>query len=79
MIPIEQFIKTLEAEFDELQPGTLKPETQFTDLDEWSSMHSLIIIALIDTEYDVTITGEDLMGIKKVEELYDIVKSRQPA
>ena len=77
MIAIEQFIKTLEAEFDELQPGTLQPDTKFTDLDEWSSMHSLIIIALIDTEYDVTITGEDLMGIKKVEDLYNIVKLRQ--
>lgn len=76
MISIEEFIKTLEAEFEELQPGTLKPETKFTDLDEWSSMHSLIIIALIDTEYDVTITGEDLMSIKKVEELYTIVKDR---
>lgn len=79
MNTIEEFIKTLETEFDELEPGTLKPETKFTDLDEWSSMHSLIIIALIDTEYGVTITGEDLMSIKKVEELYNIVKARQTA
>lgn len=73
---IEEFISTLETEFDELEPGTLKPDTKFSDLDEWSSMHSLIIIALIDTEYEVTITGEDLMSISKVEELYNIVKSR---
>ena len=73
---IEEFLSTLEAEFDELEPGTLKPETKFSDLDEWSSMHSLIIIALIDTEYEVTITGEDLMSISRVEELYEIVKSR---
>ncbi len=76
---IEEFIKTLETEFDELEPGTLQADTKFSDLDEWSSMHSLIIIALIDTEYEVTITGEDLMGISNVKELYDIVKSRQPA
>ncbi len=73
---IGEFISTLETEFDELEPGTLKPDTKFSDLDEWSSMHSLIIIALIDTEYEVTITGEDLMSISKVEELYNIVKSR---
>ena len=79
MNTIDEFIKTLETEFDELEPGTLQSETKFTDLDEWSSMHSLIIIALIDTEYNVTITGEDLMGIKKVEELYNIVKARQTA
>lgn len=76
MNTIGEFISTLETEFDELEPGTLTPDTNFSDLDEWSSMHSLIIIALIDTEYEVTITGEDLMSINKVEELYDIVKSR---
>lgn len=71
-----QFISTLEAEFDELEPGTLQADTDFRDLDEWSSMHALIIIALIDTEYDVTVTGEDLSSIKTVSELYEIVKSR---
>lgn len=76
MNTIGEFISTLETEFDELEPGALRPDTNFSDLDEWSSMHSLIIIALIDTEYEVTITGEDLMSINKVEELYDIVKSR---
>jgi len=73
---IGEFISTLETEFDELAPGALKPDTKFTDLDEWSSMYSLIIIALIDTEYEVTITGEDLTNISKVEELYEIVKLR---
>ncbi len=74
---MENFIKTLETEFDELPPGALKPDTKFTDLDEWSSMHALIIIALIDTEYQVTITGEDLMNVSNVEELYHIIASRQ--
>lgn len=73
---IGEFISTLETEFDELAPGTIKPETKFNDLDEWSSMYSLIIIALIDTEYEVTISGEDLMSISKVEELYEMVKLR---
>ena len=73
---INNFIATLEAEFDELEPGTLKTDTNFRDLDEWSSMHALIIIALIDTDYDVTITGEDLSNIETVSQLYDIVEAR---
>ncbi len=73
---ISEFIEKLEAEFDELEPGTLKPDTNFRDLDEWSSMHALIIIALIDTDYDVTITGDDLSSIETVSELYDIVAQR---
>lgn len=74
---IENFIHKLEAEFDELDPGTLQKDTSFKDLDEWSSMHALIIIALIDTEYDVVLTGEDLSQISTVEELYGIVKARK--
>ncbi|HET8837880.1 MAG TPA: acyl carrier protein [Flavobacteriaceae bacterium] len=73
---LQDFIKTIEAEFDELEPGTLKKDTSFKDLDEWSSMHALIIIALIDTEYDVILTGEDLSSISTVEELYNMVNSR---
>lgn len=72
---LSNFIKTIEAEFDELAPGTLKRDTSFKNLDEWSSMHALIIIALIDTEYDVILTGEDLSAISTVEELYNVVKS----
>lgn len=74
---INTFIEKIEAEFDELEPGTLQKDTSFKDLDEWSSMHALIIIALIDTEYDVVLTGEDLTQLSSVEDLYKIVKERK--
>jgi acyl carrier protein len=73
---IEEFIFALETEFDELEPGTLKANTNFRDIDEWSSMYALIIIALIDTDYDVSITGDDLSNIETISQLYDIVISR---
>jgi len=73
---ITKFILVLETEFEELEPGTLKPETNFRDLDEWSSMHALIIIALIDTDFNVSITGEDLSNIETVSQLFDIVIER---
>lgn len=75
-VNINDFIEKLETEFDELEPGTLTPETNFRDLDEWSSMHALIIIALIDTDFDVTITGEDLSSIETVGQLHQLVESR---
>lgn len=73
---IKDFIEKLENEFDELAKGYLKPETNFRDIDDWSSMHALIIIALIDTEYNVTINGEDLQHCKTVNDLFQIVKTR---
>jgi len=74
---IKEFIEKLEVEFEELEPGTLKEDTDFRDLDEWSSMHALIIIALIDVDYEVVVNGEDLSKIRTVKELYDLVKERR--
>jgi acyl carrier protein len=73
---IKEFIKKLEVEFEEINPGTLKESTDFRELDEWSSMHALIIIALIDVEYEVVVNGEDLSKIRTVKELFDLVKER---
>jgi acyl carrier protein len=73
---ITTFIGQIENEIDELTPGSLHPETEFTSLKEWSSMHVLILIALIDTEYNVTITGADLQQCKSVNDLFNVVKSR---
>ena len=73
---IKEFIKKLEVEFEEIEDGTLHPETNFKDIDEWSSMHALIIIALIDVEYDVTVGGEDLVKMATIQDLYDFVETK---
>ncbi len=73
---IEDFIKHLEAEFDDLKPGTLKPESNFRDAFEWNSINALILIALIKTEYNVAINAEDIQLSKTVSDIFSIVKSR---
>jgi len=74
---ISEFIEKIENEIDEITPGTLKPDTNLRQLDVWSSMHALIIIALIDTEYGITITGEDLRNTVTINDLFTIVKNKQ--
>lgn len=73
---ITTFIEKIEEEIEEFEPGALQPNTNYRDLEDWSSMHALIIIALADTEFEVTVTGEDLRQCNTVQELYDLVKSR---
>ena len=70
---ITELIKKLETEFA-LPSATLKADTHFRDIPEWGSMHALIIIAIVDTEYGVTLNGEDLKRISTVDELYSVVK-----
>lgn len=74
---IQELISKIEIEFENLEPGTLKPETSFRDLKEWSSMHALILIALVDTEYNVTMTGNDLRAISTVNDLYQFILSKK--
>jgi acyl carrier protein len=73
---IEEFIKNLEAEFEDLEPGKLKPESNFREAFEWNSINALILLALIKTEYNVSINAEDIQKSKTVNDIFEIVKSR---
>lgn len=73
---IEEFIGFLEAEFEEEYPDGVSPETKFRELPDWGSMQALIVTALIETEFDVTITATDLADLQSIEDLYKLVVSR---
>lgn len=70
---INTFIQQLQGEFEDIPADSLKPETKISDIDGWGSMHALIVIALIDTEYGVTLKGDELRKVNSVQELYDMV------
>jgi acyl carrier protein len=73
---IEEFITHLEEEYEDLKPGTLKPGSVFREVFEWNSINALILIALVKTEYDVSINAEDIATSKTVEDLFRIIESR---
>ena len=73
---LEQFIEKFADLFDETDPDTINATTQFKDVEEWSSLLALSVIAMIDEEYDVEFWGDDIRGSNTVEDLYNIVKSR---
>lgn len=72
----ETFIQHFEAQFEELEPGTVKAATVFRQMGEWSSMQSLIVIASFDWEYGVTVTAEELKAATTVGDLYAIVRGK---
>lgn len=73
---IKEFIEKFADQFDDTDPAEITAETLFHDLDEWSSLTALSIIAMADEEYDVTLKGNDINEAKTVEDLYNIVKSK---
>ncbi len=74
---IQEFIQNFAEQFEDTDASVFTPETVFHDLDEWSSLVGLSIIAMIDDEYDVTIKGDELRAAKTVNDVYELVKSKQ--
>jgi acyl carrier protein len=73
---IEEFIKHIEAEFDDLKPGILKADSNFRETFEWNSINALILIAMVKTEYDVTLSADDLIKSKTVKDIYSLIENR---
>ncbi len=73
---IKEFIENFANQFDETDPAEIKAETKFHDLEEWSSLTALSIIAMVDEEYDVTLKGDDIQKAVTVEDLFNTVKAK---
>lgn len=73
---IQEFIKKIEDELSDLKPGILTPASNFREAFEWNSINALILIAMVKTEYDVTLIADDLIKSKTIEDIYRLVESR---
>lgn len=79
MIPIEEFIDKVESEFEDMEPGKLKPDSIIREHFTWDSINALIFIAHVNVEYDVVITADDLVNSITVKDLYNLVSSKAHA
>lgn len=70
---IKDFIENFAAQFDDTDIEEFTPETKFKELDEWSSLAALSIIAMVDDEYDVIIKGNDILKSDTIQDLFNII------
>ncbi len=73
---LKSFIENFAAQFDETDASVFTAETRFRDLEEWSSLIGLSLIAMVDEEYDITLKGDDIKNANTVEDLFNTVKSK---
>ena len=73
---INEFIANFADQFDETEASVFTPETKFKELEEWSSLIALSVIAMIDEEYDVTLKGDDMRAAQTIEDLFNAVKTK---
>ena len=64
------------AEAIEIPAAEVSGATEFKQLEVWDSLCVLTIIAMVDTNYNITVSGNDLEKSGTVSELFDLVRSR---
>ena len=70
---LNDFIEKFAEQFDETDASESTSATAFHDLDEWSSLIGLSVIAMVDEEFDVALKGEDVKNSITVKDLYQQV------
>lgn len=70
---LDNFILKFAEQFDETEMELFSAETNFRDLDEWSSLITLGLIAMADEDFGVKLTGEDIRKSQTIGDLYNII------
>lgn len=71
MKTLNEFVELIAEQFEETDPSNIKADTVFHDLDEYSSLIALSIIATVDEEFDVALKGDDIKASITLEDLYN--------
>lgn len=76
MKTLNEFVELFAEQFDETDASEIQASTQFHDLEEWSSLIGLSVIAMVDEEFDVALKGDDVKTSVTVEDLYNKVTAK---
>ncbi len=71
---IKEFIEKFAEAVDVETVESLSGDTKFRDLDEWSSLASLSLIAMYDEEYGKTVNGNSIRSCETIEDLYKLAQ-----
>lgn len=72
---MDKFLELME-DVIEKDSGTVKPGDKFKEFEEWDSLALLSLIAMINEEYDITISRIELDKISTIKELYTYIQEQ---
>ena len=76
MKTLDEFVALFAEQFDDTDPNEISASTVFHDLDEWSSLIGLSVIAMVDEEFDLALKGDDVQTSVTVEDLYNKIAAK---
>ena len=74
---LQDFIQNIVNLFDDIDTSNFSVLTDFKDNDAWYPLSVSSLIAMVDEEYGIIITSDDIRQAKTIGDLYSIVKSKQ--
>ena len=76
IMELNEFVAHFAEQFEETDASVFTPETKYHDLEEWSSLIGLSVIAMIDDEYDVILKGNDAKNSETINDMCNIANER---
>lgn len=73
---IDQFVQDFSDCFDDTDASEFTPGLNFKQLEEWSSLFGLGIIAMCKKKYGVKVTGAEIMESDTIKDVYELVASK---
>jgi acyl carrier protein len=70
-----EFVKNFAFQFEDTDESIINADTVFMELDEWSSLTALGVIAFVKTEYGKSISGTQIRSCNTVKDLFEFVKA----
>lgn len=73
---IKNFLTNFADQFDDTDPEMITAETEFHELEEWSSLIALSVLNMVNKQYGYNMTFDEMKPCVTVEDLFNLVASK---
>lgn len=73
---LNEFIENMVDQFDDTDASEITADCHFRELDEYSSLVGMGIIAMARTEYGKAINGADIRSCTTIEDLFNLIQAK---
>ena len=70
----KDFLKSFADLLDEEPKFKLTLNSKFRDIDEWDSLTALSLIAMLDENYNTTITGDEIQNFETLGDIFNLIE-----
>ena len=73
---MKEFLANFVEQFDDTDASEITVDCHFRELEEYSSLVGMSIIAMAKTQYGKTITGTEIRTCTTVEDLFNLISNK---